>query len=1469
MSDKGEWKIWSKEKLANEIPSLLEEVLVNLDNFDEEKVRQNKPHIQALQEEFPTTDELNEGTRSHELIALGFSIDHLARIAYKNNQFQKSLRLFQAAFEVFRCDDPAKRTKEMRQTLLSAMNIIVSQQIELTKTNEIDANTALDRVRSFVSMAWGHIPPQLDLSINEMVLLETEKVRSENEDDTAFYERYIRDNVETVLTLEIPRRLENIQQQWKEAGEHIAPAAVRMAQSTLRRARKLSELLPEEAWTSIEQATAQGDITLLCEALLRGEEELETNLKLRLDAKIEFLEPQMELRFRRQPDRFFVEARKLILKKDPLALKKFRDIHFHKSNYSAAKEWYAYALSLFGRATDIFEIIELLEDTIDSRFYDPNLGWTARWNLACALRRLPARADEALDVLLPVLKLDFHTTEVFELCLLWALEQARDDILSDLLLKSPYFEAYLLAALLDLKKYDPSTKERNVYFEHFKRIGRILPDKDYVFPEPKERLHEALLDDLTRNFIENSLIPAGVEWFSQRLTYGNERHFYKNWECAAILNEKADRNAVAWTCYKMQWQRTKIAKINKKTKTDALRKLLSWAQRNDFLEDAIRILRRDWRQTTLTQDDLNFLESRHKKTTMSSKKQLKDYAEKSTILNTEFSTLSDEESASSKLPELSSDETEKIIQQTATIFTKTGTADILAEQSNEANQLLNAMASKHSDIPFSGILAIREIVRLASVYHQGIDQKGAQELALEMKEHLKKMNDANLAKYYEISELIRACERVVQSLTVRAKAIPDLRITPPSDLKLNFGIPEQSTDLHTTIITRLVNPAPEPAKDICVAFTSTSSNIMFQEKEINLTEISSDQNKIISCPVTLTHTDDEEIEVTIHTAYSIGGITKTIQSTNRIKLGMNYPPIPAAQRYITGRPVDIERTDLFHGRTREIQELKRVFEGGSLQKLYFVNGIRRVGKSSLMQHLGANLGPEVLPILLNVETALAKAKMTLSEFVRQLIREALRQTNRIKDVPKLNIEIPSKEVFDLEPPWNVFEEFLENLKTHLQVRNILLCFDEVQHLVGRIADSNDPMDDGFLSWIRSQTQMASENLVICTGSEPYELMRKRYEKHTVWGNMEPYNISFVDKAAMKDIATKPVEEDKVIWLPESIGTLWDMTEGHPWLTQLLSEKTIDRLSKEKRRVVAPGDIEWAATELAADSRISELWWNEQSGLITQAHRDIAFLILQNQPSSRSGILEPDIAQICGRAGIRSIGKHLEEMRNLEVLSNLTDADGQRWRIRGAFLERHLATLMQRAIRDTGPKSKSVLPNQPLALMVDWENIKIRLSEFLKQQPQSEISHLKKQLEVDTLGRKLLECASCYGAPRQKWTVANWEAQFFSADQKTLRRVGFHTDISGEDKADASDHVLREKIHYVLREHPDINVFIIGTGDGDFVEVIKTLLEQGKYVVLWATREGISSSYKYYISGPDAIQIEWLEDLVFESTFDTK
>jgi hypothetical protein len=612
MLKRDEWRFWTADQIVERLPELIDTVLSRLPELPEEHREKNQAALESLGAQVPTVAEIRDASRSRELVTLGFALDVLGRRTAGHGDVDGSLALFQAAHEMFRGGNALLRaTRPMRQTLGNALKVLVLHEAGRAAHGESSAAEIREGAQVFVTSAWGVAPPQLLLGVNELLLSELERVRAASDGDPALHERLVRDNIECVLALEIPTRLEPLRRRWEEVGERVAPAAVRKAQRAVRRPEALSALLGPAIWDAIRQAVERGDGEALGHTLGDVEDELEMNLRLRLDAKAEYREPISELRLTGGPDPAFAEARGLLLRQEPQALELFNNLHYRRSSNTIAKEWYAYALTVFGRATDIHDVIELLEDAVASPHFRPDRGWTARWNLACALRRLPSRAGEALDVLLPVLENDAHTGEVFELCLLWSLEQNRQDALPALLVRSRHHEAHLLAARHDIAERRERTAPPAGLRDHFRRINRILRDPDRVFPDPKERLSFDELDQLTRDFIESSLVHAGIEWFRQRVSYGSEGRVFKNWESAAALNDAAGDRAAAWRCRRESWRSTQLKKnVDPRKKTQVLRALLAWAQRNGFEEDALRVLRQAWRDTSMSDADARIWEQR-------------------------------------------------------------------------------------------------------------------------------------------------------------------------------------------------------------------------------------------------------------------------------------------------------------------------------------------------------------------------------------------------------------------------------------------------------------------------------------------------------------------------------------------------------------------------------------------------------------------------------------------------------------------------------------------------------------------------------------------------------------------------------------------------------------------------------------------------------------------------------------------
>ena len=1432
------WSILTTQQVAESIPELAQLVASRPEAFTEEDRQKNEELAATVLASIPTAESLVPNTNV--LVSLGFAI---VSVAQRSSDYEERLKLLHAAHELSRGGRTLNSpTSLMRQSVNEAIKAIVNHEVERAVRGETDAQTIHTELRNFVTRVWDALPAQTALLINELLFEKLSVALREGAGDADFERRFVRDNVEAILRMELPARLEKMRDQWAEIAGHVAPAALSIAITATSRPQDLSRVLAS-ARHDLDKALDTPSTDLLRSALDSCEDALVQNLRLRLDAEARPIKPVSEMRNRNQPDRLFLEARQLLERGNPLARKKFGDIHFNRSNDTIAKEWYAYAIKRFGTAGDRFEMIELLTDARRSEYFRIEHSWPVLWNLACELRALPEREHEALDVLLPVLETDHHDTSVFKLCLLWALDDEREDVLHRLLRRSLFFEAQLLATLYGLGDPSKSEDDRN---DDFKRVNSILRNPDQDFPLTHEEISADQLDRLMREFIGNSMVQAGIEWFQQRLANGGERYYFKNWQCLGRLYEEVGNKAAAWRCKVQEWERTvKQDKLSVPKRRSTFVALLKWAQQENFQREALPLLRRDAKSISMDPGDVLMWERK--------------LAVEPNIIIPLDPKLPEEP----KKPGITTDEAEAAIRNLAPSFARVHSADQLADRAQEANRLIEAALIKTPGAPARVITALRETVRMVCVFRAGVDPQQAQALALKMREQLEPLSQDRAGMPYELIGLIQAAERAIQSLAARVKAVAELSVAQPSQMRTALAQPGVQERVTSRVFTRIGNPGHEDACDIQVEIIPGSSHVVPLENPVYIQRLGPGQSEIVEFPIEICSGVEDEVELRVQARCTIGRVLSTGTASGHVPVRQLTETIPVKVRYVTGRPVPVDRPDLFQGRDRELRELSEAFSGGRLLQLNFINGIRAVGKSSLVNHLGLNTGPDILPLLVNIENVLSAPRMDSVQLVRGIIREAIARVSHLPEFPGGSMSPPDADAFRLDPPMIVLDSCLDELRRRSGRQSVLLALDEMQELVKRIADPDDPMDGGFLTWLRDKIQTPSNILVVCTGSEPYELMRKRYEYgHNVWRHIRPYDVSFVDRGAMDKIATLPVQADGVHWLPEALDRLWETTEGHPWIIQQIAAEIMEALNTEMRRVVGPGDVDRAASKTVTRREVVELWWNEKQGLIGSTHKQIAYLILQNQEAGRRGLPESQLITLCKRSGIATSARYIEEMKALEVLTRLDQGGEVQWRIRSAFLERHLAQMMQRELSETGASLATHLPHRPLALMLDWENIKISLMEVLKRMPRERGDAMRDRLGADVLGPQLLKLATKYGDPRQRWVVADWDRALFTGEQKLLRAAGFWTEMAGTDKANASDHVLIEKIHYVLREHPDIMVFVLGTGDGDYGSVVSTLRESGKDVILWVPHEeNMSNAYKHFLTGPDRIHIELLDGLV--------
>jgi AAA domain len=1158
------------------------------------------------------------------------------------------------------------------------------------------------------------------------------------------------------------------------------------------------------------------------------------------------------------PDQAWLRATDELSRGKTTAIDKFRNIDFTRQSRNIyARMWLAYALAKLGQPSEIHDVIEIYKEVVEAEGFNGTYNPSAYWNLAIALDRVPTRTSEALDALLPLLSIENHPADSLDLALRWAMEQGRSDIQELLYDRCRHHEAHLLAALASARRGE-ADRVLAVETTHLRRLAALLQNPGHEFPHPAEQINNThKLDQLVAEFARLQLLDAGVEWFRQRVTYPRERFSYKNWECLGELYERTENLQSAWYARRRSVQNTiNTAKRNNKPgiASGPLNRLLTWAMKNGFAEQAARDLRRWWKDTTLSANDVAVWEAKL------APARDRDEADSSDGQDGRHGPAGTATQPREQVTgRISLDAARTIVDRTAPLFEAVSMVRNLVGLSQEVNDLLAAAEALGRPGSPQAVAAIRGILALAQQLDRGTDDESARAIDVAMREHGQVLQSRLSEVPLEMRGLALACLKVVQGLAAQLRGVPDLTLTMPAPLRMRLAPPQHGRPLETRLAVRIHNPAVEPAIDVRVAVSAESDELSVTSPPNVVEKIDPGSRAVVDFQVRLSELPASgTCSIRCHVSYRSVGIERAVHARENVPVDGADGPIPVTERFVIGAPVAATRVDLFQGRDRELAELKEAFAGGRLRRLYFVNGIRRVGKSSLMRHLGRVCSPDVLTLVVDFDLDKGLNDIRL---IRELLRKAATALHEQAEFRELELPLPGKDEFELDAPWTVFENSLRLLQQRTG-RSVLICFDELQEMVARIADPSELIGDSMLSWLRGKVQNESDLLFICTGSESYDTTKRRVDSR-LWGNMQPYNVSFVDRSAMDRIATVPVQSDGVTWLPESLDLLWDLTEGHPWVTQVLAAHAMTDLNREHRRVVVPGDVDRAAETAISDASVSDLWWNEEEGLVTDVHRQVAFLILKHQPRARAGVTTGDLFKASAQSGIQNPGMYVDVMAGLELLTFAENGSAEgRWRIRGGFLERYLERLLSRVVSEANLGRTANAANQPLGVFLDVENIKRSLLRVIQGRPTDEHPRLERRLAGDELGRRLLRAAARHGNPTIKWAVANWHVSYLEGDQMPYKSAGFQPDIAGADKANASDHVLKEHIHAALREL-DLAAFVIGTGDGDFQAIAQTLQEQKKYLVLWATRDNMSNAFGANLrSSNGMVTVEFLEDIIF-------
>lgn len=329
--------------------------------------------------------------------------------------------------------------------------------------------------------------------------------------------------------------------------------------------------------------------------------------------------------------------------------------------------------------------------------------------------------------------------------------------------------------------------------------------------------------------------------------------------------------------------------------------------------------------------------------------------------------------------------------------------------------------------------------------------------------------------------------------------------------------------------------------------------------------------------------------------------------------------------YVAGNPVGGDTA--FVGRKDVLREVKRVINNPQENSIVLY-GQRRIGKTSILQQLDEQLSSEdnYRPVYFDLQD---KAAWQLEEVLLALAREISHS---------IGLPDPSRLDFGQDDAFrNQFlPQVLEKLATNCF---LVLLFDEFDVLDN---PSQNQAGKVFFPYLRELMLAYQKQIhfVFVIGRKPEDLDVLTL---SVFKGVKAKRVSLLNQNDTRYLINLSQENGSLNWQPEAVGEIWQLTHGHPYLTQLLCQIIWNNAydeDPEDAPTVTQADVQAAIPE-TIESSVNALEWL-WSGL-APAERMVASVLAQ---AGYKPINQTELEQLLVENGVRIVISQLQNAPDL-------------------------------------------------------------------------------------------------------------------------------------------------------------------------------------------------------------------------------
>jgi hypothetical protein len=1335
-----------------------------------------------------------------------------------------------------------RKAEDYENLFRDSLEVFLSATLPDMVSTVIAADT-LEQLREWVKQFYERVPKDFSFKINDIVLNAYEMQRSklDTEPTHGLMLKFIEDNRD-LISLPVSESSEWKRKRWEELyRNHLGePPQIEAG------------VITSELRARLKHAVDSNDPFAVRDVLAPLETSLTQAVQKILDASFELREPSSVVRdYSRKASADFEAARRQVRSNSKKATGSFEEVWRKQTQNLFAQEWYAYALAkLEGawlRARDLFGQVRSAGKA----------DQVTDWNLAYCEVKLQDQ-QSAFDILRHRVESGQNFEDVLEPTLALALQLGEKRFLAEQLDWLPLEEAVVLAYVFaaDTGALAEQLEER------LSAIAVIASEaKRFDPPHPAETIDNQDLSDLAFGFIRRGMLRGGINWYRRRVGFREHRFFYLNWKQLGDLCLRGRCYDEAEHAYEMMLTYTDRPTTPVDVKQRALDGVLNILVESERTVAAGKLLDRfaaflppdevkRWRQ--------HFYVGQKEKP--------------ATTPTNQFVPLKEEgDNAADQFPSPANGDTRsRLMQLMARLFKVRrlddleGDCDCLKEAATSLYQLWPAYSRKLVD-------RLKNNIDLLQKFRSSSDSSERQQIGAMLRENVAEINaelktiiEPTLKQQAESLVLILArlaADASYQTGATRAIVI-DWRLTDylpnraPSPL--NPGLPA------TALLLRIANEGAEQVSCAEVYLQSESGKISVQGNPQQIKEpLEAGATAIVRFPLSYESLEGQETFVA-YGRFGAGGVVNLQTPLTRFEIaGKSFEDLVGGNEirdhFFVGVGIPEGRRDIFQGREREQRRIANSLRGAVQPEVLFLNGPRRVGKTSILNSLRWALPEcglsEVIPV-----TVPEGIPQTSAAYLWGIAMEVATVVGRHLGVEGY-LHVPPLDQFGPEPTL-AFRRFCTIAQERLAPRRILLMIDETQRLADAVKQRR--IDSNVLGLFSTLMSTNSGVMFIFTASVLFGDV-KALSPHPLWGRVVPFATGFLGADAVTRVLEAGVTNYPVKFTPEALNRVWQVTEGHPWVVQGIGKRVMSEvLNPQQRLVVSPADVDQAVAFIeTSENQYTDYWWNvrpEEGGFIDETDWDIASFILLQQKRQGLGVPRGTLFEQMRQQNRPVSNGRLRKLMEMQTLVQEVRGDQDFIRIKGLFLENWLSDQLSTRSMVSGAGTQV---NQ-VALFVDHENVAVSLERFVEQLSANQKATAGGPFQDRALlARRLSQNAERFGKITTRVVVANWP--LFSEDMQGYAQsmFGFDHPLGGKN---TSDEKLKQLIRDTLEKEPDVNTYVLATGDADFRDTIQTLLKRNKRVVVWgfrargAVKSNISNVFRDMETWQN-LTIEYLDDIL--------